>query len=140
MSGTNGSHAPPDGIANVSKRIVDQRLRNRIIESVETLAEGPEGVRRVGFSDFFNDFYDLVPENCVPHKNTALTEEEVRGIESLCKVMSAAMAATPKIMSEEEFIQTGWSDEIMSAGRKTLAVFLRRGRFDEEVEEAEPSG
>jgi hypothetical protein len=54
--------------------------------------------------------------------------------------MSAAIAAMPMGTRDNAFIEGGWADEIGSVAEKALSVFLRRGRFDEEKEEVEPSG
>jgi hypothetical protein len=45
----------------ISDRLLDQRCRNRIIEVIETLAAGDEGVRGVGAKEYFEQFYDWLP-------------------------------------------------------------------------------
>jgi hypothetical protein len=136
---SNGSHGDP-APSTVSRRVLDQRHRNRTVEVLETLADGPEGVRFVGFSDYFNSFFDFVPDDCVPYPNSAMTSEEIQAVAEVCKLLSAALEATPQVMTPEEFIDTGWPDEIMPVAQKALDAFMRRGKFDEEIEEVEPSG
>lgn len=142
MSGTNGSHAPPDRSDDVSARVVDQRCRNRLIEIVETFAEGPNGpvMRAIGPGDPIQDFFMYVSDDCIPQSNSALSAEETLEAIALCEVISKALDASSRPLDDTEFIEAGWADEIMPIAQRVLEVFLRRGRFDEEKEEAEPSG
>lgn len=124
-----------------SERIVDQRLRNRIIEAVLNLAYGKTGVLDVGFAEYFNTFYDWMPayDEGEVYPNSAMTHDECAALERVRRVVDAACDATPNDMSEEEFIRTGWPARIQPVAREALELMARRGRFAEDREETEPS-
>ena len=67
----------------VSDRIIDQRLRNRIMEVIEIIAMGEEGVLAVGFDEYFEKFYDFVPYETGVYPNSTLSADEARHVESL---------------------------------------------------------
>ena len=125
----------------VSERLVEQRIRNRIIEVLDMLSDGEEHVQTSGFSDYFELFYDWIPhreDGAFPDLST-LTEPEQRALSEVSQVLDEACDDTPNDMSEREFIATGWPERIQPIARRALDLLLERGRFDEEVEETEPS-
>ncbi|MDR4308145.1 hypothetical protein IHQ68_16110 [Chelatococcus sambhunathii] len=119
---------------NLSQRVGDQRVRNRIMEVTETLAFGDEGVRQVGLKEYFEQFYDWIPNNDDGSalRNSAITEIERNLITAVRTLLDNACDVTPD-MSEEEFIETGWPRRIQPFARETLDVMLRRGKFSEEI-------
>ena len=121
----------------LSKRLVDQRLRNRIMEELLTVAEGDKGVREAGFVEYFEGFFDVLPSST--HDNSALTAKEKAAVMRVLQQVEVACDDTPKLMSEEEFISTGWPARLRPPAQEALILMLKRGRFSEEVEEAEPS-
>lgn len=123
----------------VSDRLLDQRLRNRIMEEVLTLAEGPDGVREAGLPDYFNNFFDWVPEDGSLWPNSTLTEEEREQLQAVRDILLKALGEAGDFDTAEAFIATGWPDRIAPVARRLLDTFLRRGRFGEDKEEAEPS-
>ena len=126
----------------VSRRLVEQRLRNRIMEVIETLAEGDEGVRSVGFTNYFEHFYDWVP-----HRDDAWTWEplstmmpaESEALANVSSVLDDACDSTPGMMTDDEFIETGWPGKIRPIAMRALELMHGRGRFSEEREEDVPS-
>ena len=120
-----------------SPRLVDQRVRNRIMEAADLLAMGEGGVRLVGFSAFFELFYDWIPhhEDGPLPPNAALTSEERSGLERLRNVLDEACDATPGEMSVAAFIATGWPDRIAEAAASALEVLGRRGPAPEDAED-----
>ena len=124
-----------------SRRIIDQRIRNRIIEAVQTLADGDDGVRRVWPDEYFEDFYDFIPHhnNGVIPENSAFTEEEKRLLVEISRILDAACDGTPKIMTADELVESGWPKRIQPIAQNALEKMLHRGRFNEDNEEQEPS-
>jgi len=51
-----------------------------------------------------------------------------------------ACDATHPLISDEDFIASGWPERIKPAAEKALLLLLARGRFSEESEETSPSG
>jgi hypothetical protein len=127
----------------LSDRLVDQRVRTRIMEAVSTLADGDEGVRRVWPDEFFESFYDWIPhrgENRGIRANSAMTADEEALLLNLSSILDDACDATPRVnMTAEEFIATGWPKRIQPVALKALNLMRERGRFSEEKEEDKPS-
>jgi len=91
-----------------SKRVIDQRIRNRIMEALATLADGDEGVRAVEPGEYFESFYDWVPHGGMQRLNGAISAEEQTGLSDVSKVLDLACDSTPQLMTADEFIATGW--------------------------------
>ncbi|WAC58688.1 hypothetical protein [Brevundimonas sp. SL130] len=126
--------------ATPSSRIIDQRVRNRIMEELLGLAEGDESVRRIGAGEYFEAFYDWVPHRGDGIRpNSALTQDEAALILKVSIALDEACDATPKMVSTQELIATGWPERIKPLARSALDQMLKRGRFREEIEEDEPS-
>jgi hypothetical protein len=123
-----------------SDRLVEQRIRNRIMEAVLTLAQGDEGVRREWPGEYFESFFDFVPYGSTAwSSNTALNEREKAKLLELAGLVDQACDATRTLTDAEELIATGWPSKIQPLARQTLNLFLERGRFDEQKEEETPS-
>lgn len=123
-----------------SQRLIDQRLRNRVIEAVEIVAEGDEGVLAVGENEYFNYFFDFVDDD-LPWSWRSLstyTAEEVAALEEVRSSMLAAFEGTSN-MGHLEMIASGWPTRIQPTAQRALRLLLGRGRFDEEQEEENPS-
>lgn len=124
-----------------SERIVDQRIRNRIMEAVRTLADSDQGVRREWPTEYFESFYDWIPHHGDGgmRPNTAINSEEREQLSKVSAILDEACDATPSNMDADEFIATGWPKRIQPVAQRALELLLVRGRFDEEREEEEPS-
>jgi len=119
----------------VSERLVDQRLRNRVMEALWWLEEGPDGR---GADEYIEQFYDQM-DGDAPRSNSAMNEEEAGAVAHVCRLMNQLCDETPQDVSEEDLVRTGWLSRIQSEARNALAVFLKRGRFIEDIEAAKPS-
>ena len=98
-----------------------------------------EGVGNWGVVEYFCSFYDFM-DGDHPHVNSVMTDEEQIALGNLCHLMNIASDETPdKYVVDAEFIATGWPDRIKPVAQSVLEVFLKRGRFGEDEEEAEPS-
>ena len=122
-----------------SRRLVDQRIRNRIMEVVEDLADGANGMREAGGSDWFENLFDWVSEANEVDRVTTLTPEERDQLQALWHLVARACAETRPLVHSDELIATGWPDRIAPVARGTLETRTRRGRHSEEAEENEPS-
>lgn len=129
---------------NPSERLVEQRMRNRIMDAMSWLAEGPESVRRMSSQEFFEMFYDWVDdENPVwPWPKGApetMTPSEVDAVTKVLEVVNAAVAELEDIHDDIIVIGSGWLERISPVARAALDLMLIRGCFDEEIEEGQPS-
>jgi hypothetical protein len=128
-----------------SDRLVDQRIRNRIMEAVETLADGDDGVRCVWPGEYFESFYDWIPHRSDGgmRPNSAITADERAALLEVSTILDDACDATigftPGNMTADELITTGWPKRIQPVALKALDLMRERGRFSEELEEEVPS-
>lgn len=121
-----------------TKRIVDQHVRNRIMEAVEILADGDNGVRMVGDGNYYNYFFDWVDDDMTTawRELSTLSPAEVRQLESLHDLLHTSLRLTNE-MNADELIASGWPTRIAAVASTTLQTMQTRGRFDEEVEESD---
>jgi len=123
-----------------SRRLVDQRVRNRIMEAILCLAEGDEGVDAAGATEWFEIFFDYFPyDGALVRDNSSIDDGEWEALTSLLTVMQIACRETPSRMSETELKATGWPSRVAPTAAAILNVFLARGRFSEDVEEETPT-
>ncbi|MFD6454824.1 hypothetical protein ACFWF3_28980 [Nocardia sp. NPDC060220] len=124
-----------------SERVVEQRLRNRAIEALETLVEGDEGVRRWGYGDYVNEFFDTIDDDGAWRWRewSTFTPAEVTALDKVQRALLEACAATPRISSDEEFVASGWPRRIKPVAAVALELMQSRGRFREDREEDVPS-
>ena len=126
--------------ATPSNRLIDQRLRNRIMEAILGLIDGDEGVDQVGATEWFEIFFDEFPyDGAPPRDNSAIDDGEWAALAPLVTAMQAACRDTPARMSNAELKASGWPQRIAPIARQALRAFQARGRFSEEVEEQAPS-
>ena len=131
---------PPPVEVKASERVVEQRVRNRIMEELSSLSEGNKGVAASGGGEWFETFFDWFPYEGEPHWYPAMTPQEAKAVREVCKLMQQALAEkTYRNPSVDEVIRTGWPERIAPVAKDTLDLMLQRGWFSEEVEEAEPS-
>lgn len=45
-----------------SERVIEQRLHNRVLESLEVLARGNDAVRELGNAEYANQFFDWIDD------------------------------------------------------------------------------
>ncbi len=121
-----------------SDRIIEQRVRNRIIEAVKTLAKGEAGVRSVSAVEYFEKFYDWIPYGGALPMASALTPAERERLTELSRLLDQACDATPETMTADELIATGWPRRIQLSAQEVLMLMERRGRFREDREEEHP--
>ena len=124
-----------------SQRLVEQRVRNRMMEEIWRLSLGDAGVAQSGPTEWFLAFFDWFPKEGEPHWFPAMTPEEIGAVGKVCKLMQAAIADTDisNQPTVEEITLTGWPKRLAPVAKEAIDLMLRRGLFSEEVEEAEPS-
>ncbi|MBL8651704.1 MAG: hypothetical protein JNL35_15035 [Sphingopyxis sp.] len=125
-----------------STRLVDQRIRTRIMDVIEIYAAGDAGVSEFGlFHNYFEWFYDWIPhrdDGAFPHLAT-LTDAENAALQMVSQIVDDACGATPNEMSPDAFIATAWPRRIQPVARHALELMVARGWFSDDVEEDEPS-
>lgn len=125
-----------------SARLVDQRIRTRIMDVIEIYADGDAGVSDFGgFEDYFEWFYDRIPhrdDGPFPDLST-LTDAEIAVLKRVSQIVDDACDATPRAMSLDAFVKTGWPGRIQPIAKDALDLMVGRGWFSDDVEENVPS-
>lgn len=124
-----------------SERLLDQRVRNRVMEAIAPLAEGDEGVRAVGTAEYINFFFDFIDDKAPGDWRTmsTLVPAELAFLERLQQLLLDAVAATGQFCSDDDFIASGWPKRIQPVAAEALGLMRHRGRFSEDREEDPPS-
>ncbi|QYO63957.1 hypothetical protein [Leptolyngbya sp. 7M] len=125
-----------------SERLVEQRVRNRIMEEVWGLSKGDSEAAKAGPTEWFETFFEWFPYEGEPTWYPAMTEEEASAVREVCALMQQAISdpRIPKQPSVEELTRTGWPERIAPVARLSSDLMLQRGRFSEDIEEEVPSG
>ncbi|UVK43499.1 hypothetical protein BPNPMPFG_005301 [Mesorhizobium sp. AR07] len=124
-------------IEEPSERLIEQRVRNRIYELLEILADCDAGVDLVGIRGYFDLFEDFVHRPSIEAGTSALSKDERVIVLEIAEFLEAASETNPDF-TKAEFIESDWPAKIAPTAREALALFLRRGLFSEKVEEGEP--
>jgi hypothetical protein len=124
-----------------SNRIINQRIGNRIMDVLLTLAKGDEGARQVWPAEYFESFYDWIPhrDHGGIRPNSAITADERALLLEVSSILDDACDVTPGNMTADELIATGWPKRIQPVALKALILMRERGRFSEEQEEDTPT-
>jgi hypothetical protein len=110
------------------------------MEAVLSLADGEPGVDEAGATEWFESFFDYFPYDGSPVRDlSSINDLEWAALTPLVAAMQTACRETPSNISEAELKASGWPAKIAPIAAEALAVFLARGRFSEDVEEATPS-
>jgi hypothetical protein len=120
-----------------SERLIEQRIRNRIYEILEILADCDGGVDLVGIKGYFNLFEDFVHRPSIEAGTSALSKDERAIVLEIAEFLEAASETNPDF-TKAEFIESDWPAKIAPTARDARTLFLRRGLFSEKIEETEP--
>jgi hypothetical protein len=122
----------------VSNRLLDQRLRNRMMEQLLCLVDWEDSIRW-GAGEYFNSFFDFFPDRSPLDPNSALTEAEREALTKVLDLMNTAADSTSQHVTEAELVGAGWPERIKDAAKPALELMVERGQFSEEIEEDVPS-
>jgi len=121
-------------VSDISDKLLKQRLRNRIVESLHVFAD-EEAVNVIGTCEVIEQWYDYVDDERLSFYNAPVfSSEEIHSIKRFHNCLSDAHKQVPRTWRLEELEGCeAWSKLVLSA-REAHAVFMKRGRFDEESE------
>lgn len=124
-----------------SQRLIEQRMRNRAMDSLIALSEGNAGVRSVGVSEYVNQFFDIIDDDISRNWRewSTFTSHEVERLDQVQRLLGEACAGTPSVLTDDDFIASGWPTRIQPAALRALQTMVARGRFREDAEEERPS-
>ncbi|MCF4121703.1 hypothetical protein L1785_11990 [Antribacter sp. KLBMP9083] len=124
-----------------SKRLVEQRQRNQVMDVLMLLVRGDDGVRRVGRRAFYDLFFGSLGDSSPGEWRTwtVFSPAEVALLDDVYTMMVASRGETA-VGDTGGLVESGWPWEISQAASPALHVMSARGRFSEDVDESEPSG
>jgi hypothetical protein len=124
---------------SVSDRVLEQRVRNRVIEELSMLSDGATALQDWGW-DYLLDFLDWFPNApTLPPAANAMTEVERVRLSEVLRLVLQFSEAMPVGASIDQLLASGWVSRVAPAAKQALDTFRERGWFSEEIEEAEPS-
>ncbi len=109
------------------------------MEALDWLADGDDGVRLGGASEYFEQFFDIIDDAGKWRSSNCLSPEEMAGLDAVVDIVTAACDDTPTRLSDDDLVGSGWPSRITPIASKALSLMRRRGRFREDAEEDEPS-
>jgi len=111
-----------------------------VIDTIEVLARGNEGLMEVNYNEFFLAFYDCWDNGqLITWPNSAFTDEEDQSVNALGRMLEDITRETLHFRSEAEYIQSGCAERVKPMAQAALKLFLSRGRFSEDYEELTPA-
>jgi hypothetical protein len=122
-----------------SERLVEQRLRTRMMEALLSLVDWERDLPDWGAGEYFESFFDFFPCGGGLQANSSMTAEEHAACSEVHALMVAACDATPRMVTTEQLIASGWPQRIAPVAQSALQMMVERGRFCEEREEEMPS-
>lgn len=129
--------------SNPTQRVIDQRVRNRVIEYLEWAsseqhqreyqAAAPINVA----NEIFNQWEDWVRDETIDRfASPVFSISELAAIRRFHLAWNLSADETPDVMPElHDFIGTPPWQRLRSAAESALQAFCLRGRFDEETED-----
>jgi len=110
------------------------------MDSLQILADGDDGVRRLWPDEYLEQFYDYIPHrrHGKMRANSVITAEEQAALVEVSRIVDDARDATPANLLAEEFVATGWPKQIQRKALKALNLMRERGPFSDEPEEEVP--
>ncbi|WP_106744949.1 hypothetical protein [Yoonia maritima] len=119
----------------ISRQLLYQRLRNRVIELLE-MYSSLENIASFGAYEMINKVDDWLPLD-YEKAPKVFTETEKEVIAEFIGLVSSASDATHNDTSNLEWLKASveWN-RLFEFAQKALTVFSERGRFSEKVEEA----
>ncbi len=108
------------------------------MEELHGLVTWQRYLAEYGAGEYFEGFFDFVPYEGV-ELSSAITEAERAALLEVHELVTAACDETPRMVTTEMLIATGWPERIAPAAQRALDLMWARGQFSEEHEEDEPS-
>ncbi|MDH5409142.1 MAG: hypothetical protein OEY00_11085 [Gammaproteobacteria bacterium] len=119
----------------ISKKILYQRIRNRIIEVLEITAD-PSQHEKFGGDEIICMWEDWVDDQKLPeYVEPVFSQEEQTAISEYHKIWNEVADNTPHLMpSVNELVKNAYWQKLIKQAEKALTVFSIKGRYSEEVE------
>jgi hypothetical protein len=119
-------------MSEVSQELLNQRLRNRIMELLEVYSS-EEGWAYLGPDEVINQWGDLVDDSRIgKYVKPAFSHEEQEALHKFNELWKEYCRSTPRVMPAVEVLKkTSKWQSLREQAASTLALFSERGRFEE---------
>ncbi|WP_245455871.1 hypothetical protein [Mesorhizobium sp. M7A.F.Ca.US.008.03.1.1] len=101
-----------------SERLIEQRIRNRIYEILEILADCDDGVDLVGIKGYFYLFEDFVHRPSIEAGTSALSKDERAIVLEIAEFLEMASETNPDFTKAEFMTATGRERSRRRPGRR----------------------
>lgn len=132
-----GSTTPAAPDVAPSARLVDQRARNLLMDAIDGLSDGDDGLQGVGTVEYIEMFFDVVDDDGRWRTWSTLTADEVEQVDHVRAVLEEA-CADRTWTGDQDVAASGWPQRIQPVAARAAALMFARGRFSEHLEEAAP--
>lgn len=124
----------------MTSQLVHQRIRNRIIETLEIIVESEVSVPAYGFDELVNDWDDYVriemPDDEFP--TPVYTATEIALMRDVTRAVDALSKATPQsIPNDDATLALPEWGQLVATAQNALGEMLKRGKLSEECEVAQ---
>jgi len=121
----------------VTPRIVEQRVRNKIMEYLLVVSEFESDPGVLDLNDLVNDWEFNVGGPVEPRQfpSPTYTNQEVVALQAVDVAWNRFCNATPETIRDEEiaFASPEWA-QFRAEAHSALSVFLKRGKLSEDIE------
>ncbi|MFZ2998281.1 hypothetical protein [Sphingobium sp.] len=119
---------------SISDRLLDQRLRNGMIERLQMLVDWTETIAAVGAAGYFNSFFDVFPDKPPLPVNTVLSSEECEALTKILELMDQVASCTRQNLTDDELVASAWPMRIGEQANSALSIMMVRGKLSDDVE------
>ncbi len=121
-------------MSKISDILLKQRLRNRIIESLDAFAD-EDMVGVLGTGEIIEIWYDYMDDDRLSfYDSPVFSHDEVNAIKRFHNLLESAYRKVPETWILEELACCNEWSALVTAAREEHIVFMARGLLDEEQE------
>ena len=120
---------------DISHKLLQQRIRNRIIDNLESFAD-PDWVNKLGTDEIIEMWHDIMDNNETFEffSEPVFTRKELNAIKKFHYLLMSSYKHIPTTWQQEELQNNNNWAELVKIAREVLDVFMSRGRFSEDRE------
>ncbi|MCX4028623.1 hypothetical protein H0A36_13910 [Endozoicomonas sp. SM1973] len=116
----------------ISDTLLKQRLRNRLIESLDAFVD-EETVSVVGTDEIIECWYDYMDEDRLAfYDEPVFSSDEINAIKLFHNLLESSYQKVPSTWKIEELKECAEWSTLVTAACEAYSIFLKRGFFDEE--------
>jgi len=120
---------------DISQKLLQQRIRNRIIENLESFSNST-WVNQLGTDEIINMWYDQMgeDESFEFFSEPVFANKEQNSIKKFHNLLESSYKNIPSTWKREELLENKEWLKLVETAKEELNVFIVRGRFSEEQE------